>query len=76
LRFFFLDPHPHFFDPDPQHWYRHSTIFRDPWVPLAVFDKFNKIKEMLSELGDSDVEKHIIKALEVIILLSYNLLTV
>ncbi len=39
--------------------------FRDPWVPLAVFEKFNKIKELLAELGDDDVEKHILKSLEV-----------
>ena len=38
---------------------------RDPWVPLAEFEKFNKIKELLNELDDDNVEKHIIKALEV-----------
>ena len=40
---------------------------RDPWVPLAVFNKFNRIKELLNELGDSNVEKNILKALEVCI---------
>lgn len=42
-----------------------DLITQDPWVPLAVFEKFNKIKELLCELGDDDVEKHILKALEV-----------
>lgn len=42
-----------------------ELIEKDPWVPLAVFDKFNRIKELLSELGDDNVEKHILKALQV-----------
>ena len=48
-------------------WRKYMCFFcsRDPWVPLAEFEKFNKIKELLNELDDDNVEKHIIKALEV-----------
>ena len=41
------------------------AYFRDPWVPLTTFDKFNKIKSLMAELNEGSVQHHLVKALEV-----------
>lgn len=45
--------------------YMMQLIKKDPWVPLNIFDKFNKIKTMIAEFEEGTMEEHLVKALEV-----------
>jgi len=44
-----------------------QLIKKDPWVELAVFEKFNKMKTMMAELvkDGNSVQHHLARALEV-----------
>jgi len=45
--------------------YMMQLLKKDPWVPLSVFEKFNKIKTMIADFDDGSLQEHLVKALEV-----------